>query len=315
VSDPVAIGVDVGGTHLRAAAVAADGSVLDRHRAPSPVDDPESLVSAIAEAAGIVGEGLPIGVGVAGVVDGSGTFRYGPNLAVRDVPIRARLTELLGVEVSVINDATAAVHGERSAGAAHGLDDVVLFTLGTGIGGGIVAAGRLVTGTGGLAGELGHLTVVPDGRMCGCGGRGHVEAHASGSALEAAARDVLEAGVATALAPGADAIEVVGAAGSGDAAARAILADAARAFGVAVAEVATTLDPAVVLLGGGAGAAFAPWYVPAAEAALAERTFASRFRTLPPVRLATLGDDAGVIGAALVAAHDDIRDRAHEGHA
>jgi glucokinase len=311
VNDVAAVGVDVGGTHLRVAAIAADGTILARRRTDSPADDSDALVAAISDDARAVGPGCPVGVGVAGVVTPDGTVRYGPNLAIRDLALRERLSMGLGVDVTVLNDATAAVLGEQRVGAARNVADVVLLTVGTGIGGGIVADGRLVRGAGGLAGEIGHLTVVPGGRPCGCGGRGHVEAHASGRAIETIAREMVDHGVATTMCDPIDASAVVAAARGGDTAAKRILDDAAGSFGVAVATVVTTLDPALIVLGGGAGASLAPWYVPAVEAALVEHVFAAEFRTLPQVRPAALGDDAGVIGAALAA----MDARADEEHA
>ena len=168
------VGVDLGGTKCLAVALEG-GTVVEERRVRTPVGE-AAVLDAVAELAKTVqGDGplVGVGVGVPGLVDREGVLRFAPNLpGVHDLAIKAELEARLGVEVRVDNDATCAAWGERQVGAARGYDDVVLATLGTGIGGGIVAGGRLVRGTNGFAGEIGHMVVDPDGPECPCGQRG-----------------------------------------------------------------------------------------------------------------------------------------------
>jgi glucokinase len=165
-SDPAAaaVGIDVGGTHLRAAIVHRDGAGGPVHRGRSRTDDGATLVADLAAAAEAVDPGgrLPLGLGMAGLVRRDGGFVYGPNVGVVDLPLAALVRDATGRAVTVLNDATAAALGEHRLGAGVGHDDVLLLTLGTGVGGGIVAGGRLLLGAHGFAAELGHL-IVEDG--------------------------------------------------------------------------------------------------------------------------------------------------------
>jgi glucokinase len=301
-----ALGIDVGGTKLVAATVTADGAVVERRRLETPARDGDRLVATLHDLiADLGGDGLPVGIGVAGMVDRDGRVRYGPNIAVRDVPLAAALRAVAGGEVTVVNDANAAVLGEQRAGAARGRSDVLLFTLGTGVGGGIVLDGRLREGPHGFAGEVGHLIVAEGGRPCPCGNRGCIEAYASGTAIGLAARDRLVDQSVETLLRGDEQLtgrSVTDAAVAGDALAQSILVEVGRWLGVAAAGLVNVLDPEVVLIGGGAGRATAPWVVPAAEAAIAERMLGgAQVRPAPPIELTALGDDAGMIGAALLA--------------
>ncbi len=301
----VAIGVDIGGTNLRAGRVRADGSIDGRQRAASPADDAEALVATIVDLVETLDSALPVGVGVAGMVDRAGALRYGPNIAARDVPLGFLLTEKLRRPVRIVNDATAAAVAEQRLGAGRGAADVVALTIGTGVGGGIVAAGHPVVGGSGFAGELGHLRVVEAGRRCACGGVGCVEAYASATAIAQAAGERLAAGEpGTVLGDGSgtNAVAVVEAASRGDVLARAVLADAGRVLGRAIAMLCTALDPAVVVVGGGAGPAVLPWMQSAIVQVLREELFAAGMRDLPAVVPAELADDAGTVGAALLAA-------------
>ena len=152
---PVAIGIDIGGTRLRAAALAQDGTVLERFASPTPASDETLLVDAIAAVANRLGKDLPIGVGIAGIVTSDGVLRYGTNILVRDVPLAAHIRTLTNGEVVVANDASVAAFGEQRAGAGAGYRDVVMFTLGTGVGGGIVLGDNLMLGSSGYGAELG----------------------------------------------------------------------------------------------------------------------------------------------------------------
>jgi glucokinase len=301
VTVPAAVGVDVGGTHLRAAVVDADGVAGPVHRARSRTADGATLVADLAAAAAAVDPdgGLPLGLGMAGLVTRDGRFVYGPNVGVADLPLADLVAAATGRAVTVLNDATAAALGEHRLGAGAGHDDVLLLTLGTGVGGGIVAGGRLLLGAHGFAAELGHVIVEDGGRDAPSGIPGTLEGYVAGDAVARAA-----AGAAARGEPGAralDAVGVVAAAGAGEAWAADLLAEAGRWLGVALASLTNALDPGVVVVGGGFGTAAAPWLLPAAEAALAARVLGGPRRPVPPVRVAALGDDAGLLGAGLAA--------------
>jgi glucokinase len=306
VSAPVAVGIDVGGTHLRAGLVAESGLVGPVLRHGSEVDDAGALIRGIVDALGELGQGpgpgLPVGLGMAGLVDREGRLRYGPNVGVRDVPLAALLRESLGADrvVKVVNDASAALVGEHRIGAARGHRDAIMFTLGTGVGGGVIVDGRLVEGAHGLAGELGHLVIEQGGRDAPSGIAGTVEAYASGTAIAREADAAVAAGLAGARS--ADAPAVVAAARSGEAWALDVLERVGTRLGVAIASVAAVVDPAVVVIGGGAGDAAGAFLIPAARASFVAHLMGAAHRPIPPVVAAQLGDDAGVIGAGLVAA-------------
>jgi glucokinase len=303
-----ALGIDIGGTQLRAAVVAPDGRIVDRERRPTPAEDPTSLVDTLVELIGDVrsqhGPGMPVGIGIAGLVTADGTVRYGPNIGIRDLPLAARLRVGTGAEVVVANDASVAALAEQRVGAGRDHRDLVLVTLGTGVGGGVVVAGRLLTGAGGFAGELGHVVVAEGGRPCPCGNRGCIEAYASGSAIGALARDRLVDPTTVTSLRELDQVQgpdVTAAARAGDGVAIEVLTEAGSWLGVALGSVVNVLDPEIILLGGGAAEAASHWMLPAARDAMASHLVGSRWRTAPPIRLAELGDDAGVVGAAMLA--------------
>lgn len=308
VDEAVAIGIDIGGTKLVAATIDGGGSVLERRRRETPANDEDLLVSTITSLIVELGAHLPVGVGIAGLVAPDGTYRYGPNLAVRDLPLQARLDEVTSATVAVTNDASAAALGEQRVGAGRGHRDTVLFTLGTGVGGGIVVDGELVVGSQGFGGELGHVIVLEDGRPCPCGNRGCVEAYTSGTSIGIIARERLAEGPdQTSLRdlPYVGGRAVTQAAQDGDRFAQHLLAEAGGWLGVAAASVVNALDPGIVLVGGGAARPAATWLLPSARAALADRLVGSGWRTPPPLELAALGDDAGMVGAGLFAAERD----------
>lgn len=305
-TSPVAIGIDIGGTHLRAAAVAADGAITGLVRRPSRVDDPADLIASIASAVSEVStqvpalsERTPLGLGFAGLVTRGGGFLYGPNVGVGATPLRELVERATGRRTIVINDATAAVLAEQRVGAARGHDDVVMFTLGTGVGGGVVSAGRLVTGAHGFAGELGHILVEPGGRPAASGILGTLEGYASGPAVERAAAQASERGIDGARA--LDAPGVVAAAAGGGPWAIAILEDVGHWLAVAAASLAAVLDPTMVVIGGGAGVAMGRWTLPVVRRELPELLMGGHVRPEVEVVLAELGDDAGLVGAALAA--------------
>lgn len=282
-----ALGIDIGGTNVRVATVDGDGGVTDLRRAPTP-RDVDALVATVVEL--VAGRGLPVGVGIAGGVTADGTLCGAPNLGIDGAPVGRLLAEALGRPAVVVNDATAATWAEHVVGAARGVDDVVMLTLGTGVGGGVVLDGRLLRGHGGLGGELGHVIVHEGGVLCNCGNRGCLEAYASGSAMVLGDRN---------------ASELAAAARAGDEAAARHLEQVGTWLGVGIAGLVAVLDPALVVVGGGAGEAAFDAVVPAARIALADRLFGRPRRRPPEIVPASLGDRAGVVGAALLAQHQE----------
>lgn len=306
---PVAVGLDVGGTKLAAALIAGDGARTERAEIPSPVGSSAELLAAVEEVVGRLDPDgrLPVGIGFAGIVTRDGTVRYGPNVDVTDLPLAAELAGDRDAPVVVLNDASAAMAGELHAGAARGVDDAVLLTLGTGVGGGLAVDGRLVHGAGGFAGELGHLLVEDGGRACPCGNHGCLEAYASGHAIAAVAAERLRAGGPGAADSPLEADTVTGrdvaaAAGDGDALALGVLEWAGGWLGVALASLVNALDPALVVVGGGVVAGAGAELLPVARKVVADRVVGAAHRTIPPVVPAELGNDAGLVGAGLLAA-------------
>lgn len=302
------LGIDIGGTQLRAALVDGGGAVLERDRRPTPAAAPGSLVDTLAtlvtEVRTRVATEVPVGIGIAGLVTTDGEVLYGPNIGVRSLPLAAQLQAAVGGQVVVANDASVAALGEQRAGAGDGVDDLILVTIGTGVGGGLVMGGRLQMGASGFAGEFGHVVVSEHGRPCPCGNRGCIEAYASGTAIGALARDrLVDANTVSSLreldeVAGPD---VTAAAGDGDRIAIEVLEEAGGWLGVALASMVNVLDPHLILLGGGAAEAAAPWMLAPTRRTMAAHLVGSAWRQPPPIELAVLGDDAGVVGAALLA--------------
>ncbi len=200
VGDTSTFGVDLGGTNLRVALVDPDGSIVDERRVASPPTLDEivaGIASAVRDLAPQRPEAGALGVGAAGMVDHEGTIHYSPNIpAFLHAPLRARLEDVVGMPTVVDNDANVAVVAELVHGAARGCTEVLLITLGTGVGGGIVTRGEVLRGAHGFGAEVGHFQVDPHGPLCACGQRGHWEAMASGTALGALGREWAAAGAA-----------------------------------------------------------------------------------------------------------------------
>lgn len=309
------IGVDVGGTKVAAGVVDEDGRVIARARQQTPSDDPsktEDVITAVVEELRAQHPVEAVGLGAAGLVDAArATVIFAPNLAWRQEPLRAALEHRLGLAVVVENDGNAAAWAETRFGAARGERFVVMLTVGTGLGGGIVLDGELFRGRLGIAAELGHLTVSPGGRRCGCGNRGCWERYASGRALLREAQEL--ASISPAIADGmlqlaggrAEAItglHVTQAAKDGDEAALESFRVLGTWLGHGMASLAAILDPGIFVIGGGVSEAGELLRGPA-EARFLELLTAKSYRAAPQVRLAALGADAGIVGAADLARH------------
>lgn len=310
-SDPgEAIGVDVGGSKILAVRTARDGGILDRNEAATPADDEEATMARMVEAAGglMTGEVVAVGVGAAGIVDvAHGVLRYAPNLAWRDLPIAERMGSALGVPCQLDNDANVAAYAEFRFGAGRGYRHLLLVTVGTGIGGGIIADGRLFRGAHGFAAEIGHIVVEPLGPVCGCGNHGCWETVASGSAIgrlgREAARDDPGSVLARLAAGDPEAVtgaNVTRAALEGDPTAVEILGVAGTRLGIGIAGLVNVLDPEVVVVGGGAIAAGDLLLEPA-RVAFRDTVEGPAWRPTVPIVAAQLGPDAGAVGAAALA--------------
>jgi glucokinase len=319
----LALGIDLGGTNARAALVdPTSGAVVAAHKLAHSERTPAAVVASIAiavreaaRAAGVEPGALETaGIGVAGQCLGTtGTVINAPNLGWRDVPLGEALCAALGLEVRVANDLSAAAWGERRFGAARGVDDAVLVFVGSGIGSGLILGARLHEGGRGVAGELGHIKVAPRGavpRRCGCGEWGCLEAYAGGMNLAARLREEAAEGKAGAVlaAVGGDAAKLSASAveaayAAGDPYARELWAEVGELIGTACANVVTLLNPLRLVLGGGVllGCANLERIV---RAHLADRVLRAARRDFE-VRRAELGDDAGVVGAALLGAGHD----------
>ena len=301
-------GIDVGGTKILGGVVDETGTVVEKLRVESPATDVEAIEEAIS---GLVRdlagrhELVAVGVGAAGYVDRDrARVLIAPNLAWRDIDLRSELEERLDLRVVVENDANAAAWGEFRYGAGEDVDDLLLVTVGTGVGGGLVLDGALHRGAFGVAAEVGHLRVVPDGLPCGCGRRGCLEQYGSGSALERRAREAAaEEGARPLLErAGGDAAAIDGPmitelARAGDPFAVAQLAELGRWLGAGIASLVAVLDPAVIAVGGGVADADELLLDPVREA-FEEHLPGREHRPLAEIRKASLGNTAGLIGAA-----------------
>jgi glucokinase len=304
------IGVDIGGTKVLGGAVDGDGTVVATARRPTPSHDVTRTAEAIVQVVGELRDGRDIdavGVGAAGWIDRDrSTVFFAPNLAWRDEPLRDRIQDLLGLPVVVENDANAAAWAEYRFGAAQGEPVVVMITLGTGIGAGVVIDGKVFRGAYGVGPEFGHMCVVPEGRRCGCGNRGCWEQYASGKALVREARDLAEgaplAAEALLAAVGGSAGALLGpeitrVALDGDAAARECFEEVGGWLGRGLANLAAAYDPSCFVVGGGVAEAGELLLGPARRAFALNLTGRGH-RPAADIRAAALGADAGFLGAA-----------------
>lgn len=293
----VVVGVDVGGTKVLGVEVDGNGGVRRTARAATPgrTATPEEIEDALTRVVADVADGRPVaavGVSAAALVGADGGVRFATHLPWREQPVREQLEQRWQVPVVVENDASCALVAEQTHGAARGVEDVVLITVGTGIGGAISIGGRLVRGRQGMAGELGHQQVVPQGLPCECGLLGCWEQYASGNALVR-----LVARTRPDLTAGAD---VTAAARAGDGSARQAFASVGDWLGVGTASLVAVLDPALVLVGGGVSEAGDLLLHPA-RAALRRALYAADHREVPPLLPTAMGPEAGAVGAAQLA--------------
>jgi glucokinase len=290
-----AIGIDLGGTKIRGGLVAADGTVSEVDEHATDTSNAQAIVGQIVAMAKRLGAGkdvVGVGVGVPGTVEHpTGRLIQAVNLPLHNLALTDVIGGQLETPVVIDNDGNCAALGEHRFGAAAGTSHSVTLTLGTGVGGGIVSDGHLLVGARGTGGELGHIVIERDGRPCqgSCPGRGHLEAYCSGTALGARGR---EAGFG-------DAHDVLARAANGEAGALVLIDDLSAALGAGLVTLANALAPEVFVIGGGLGDAGADLILPRAGKILREQA-------LPPngeARLvaASLGNDAGMIGAACLA--------------
>ena len=305
---PPVVGVDFGGTWIRAALADGSGGLTARREARTPArEGVEAVVESIIRAVEEVGAPFAaVGVCSPGPLDARTGVVYSPSnlLGWRDVPLAAMLERRLGVPVVLGNDANAAALGEHAYGAGRGFSDVIYVTVSTGVGGGIIAGGRLLEGRRGAAGEVGHIVLQPDGSPCGCGNRGCLETLASGTAIARQARDAIAAGWNTEIAglagpEGVSAEVVVRAAVAGDGLAREIVRRAGRWLGLGLAGLVHLYDPEVLIVGGGVTGAGDLLMDPAREILLANvmPIYREDLRVVRP----DLGTDAGLYGAVALA--------------
>lgn len=307
----LAIGVDIGGTKVLGGVVDLNGSILRTFREDTPRDGGDALNQVIAS---VVTELQTthktehVGISAAGLVSSDRQTMLGaPNIKDWDgVNIAKALNKICGINSIVENDANSAAWAERVYGAGKGLENVIMVTVGTGIGGAAIVNGRPLRGANGTGAEFGHMRVVPDGELCGCGVRGCFEQYASGTALmrqaKAAiaknpdgAKDLLARGDGTIT--GLVGSHITDAARAGDKLAIGLLADSGDWLGAGIATLAMLFDPSIVVIGGGVIDAGELLLEPARKAMMREMPFVGK-HPVPEIVAAKLGNDAGLVGAA-----------------
>ena len=329
-TETLAVGIDIGGTKVAGGLVDATGVVLARarrdtpHRSKSPDVVEDTIVEVVSELlAGTEREVVAVGIGAAGFVAADrATVVFAPHLSWRDEPLEANLQRRVPVPISVDNDANAAAWAEWRFGAARGESHVVMVNLGTGIGGAMVVDGQIMRGRFGIAGEFGHMQVVPGGQRCECGNKGCWEQYASGNALVREARSLMTAGspMATDLLDRVDGDPsaltgpmITEAAREGDPTATELLGEIGQWLGVGIANLAAAFDPGLFVIGGGVSAAGDLLLEPARTTFRRQLT-GRGYRPQAAIVGAALGNEAGLIGAADLARSDALA-RAQSGQA
>ena len=308
---PNAIGIDVGGTKVLGGVVTDSGEILATARRDTPREGGRALTEAIANVATELSQKYPvesIGVSAAGFISSDRqTMLATPNISNwNGVNLINELTEILHKKIVLENDANAAAWGEFKFGAGRGRNDLMMLTLGTGVGGGLILDGAVFRGAFGIGAELGHMRLIPDGQLCGCGIRGCLEQYASGSALMRHAREAIDASPFLArnlLERGDGTIEglkgqhITDAARDGDPVAIAAFNTMANYLGAGIASLCAVIDPSCIVLGGGVIDAGELFLAPTREAALRLIPFSSK-HPYPEIVPAELGNNAGLVGVA-----------------
>ncbi len=305
----VVIGVDLGGTNMRTALLSPDGLILDRHKVSTHAAEGwkqvvARLVENIVRYQKIaIGKGLTVaaaGVGAPGVIQmDSGIVVKSPNFPDwNNLPLKEVLEKALNVPVFIENDANAAALGERWLGAGRDINSMILLTLGTGVGGGIVLNKQIWQGADGMAGEIGHMTLIPDGRLCGCGNTGCLEMYASARGIVQSYREAVNSsGIAMVAELSSE--QIYQAARDGETVACKVMKDMGRMLGIGIANLINIFNPQMIVLGGGVKDAW-QLFINATQEEVMRRAFkvpAERTKIVPSL----LGDDAGMVGAAAVA--------------
>ncbi|MDO4289587.1 MAG: ROK family protein [Eubacterium sp.] len=305
------IGIDIGGTNLVAAAVDDQGRIIQRVSCPTQAQGGYSLVrdqifSLTADLIAAQGQPVFIGAGVPGIISADGSrVVNAPNIGWIDKPFKAELEAHFGVPVGLGNDATVAGIAENRFGSTRGYKDAVMLTLGTGVGGSVIAGGRVITGAHGTGSEFGHIVLDEQGPRCNCGKRGCLETYASSTAIIRQAKEFLAQGRGSTILEAAggraeviDAKMILDAAAAGDAVGQDCFKTMTQALGRAIAMISDVIDPKIYTLGGGVSRAGEFLRAAVAEEALSRITF--REAGVPKIVLAELGNDAGLVGAAFI---------------
>ncbi len=315
--DKKALGIDLGGTKILTAVVNARGEIISRDHSITPAEEgQDAIIKPVIESVGhtlsqarlAVSDLCAVGLAVSGLSDPeTGILFTSPHLPeLKNVPIRDIIEKELDKKTFIINDCNAAAIGEMRFGAARGAGNIVYITLSTGIGGGIIIGGKIYAGTIGTAGEIGHMVINDEGPLCDCGNRGCWETLASGSALEREARNRIKEGIKTTIPeyaggePDKITAEAVRAAAlANDSLAKEVIARTGYYVGVGLANVINIFNPEVIVIGGGLSNIGDMLLEPAYEEAK-KRAFPQPYRSVRFAR-AELGQDSGVIGAAIYA--------------
>lgn len=304
------IGVDLGGTKILGRVVDVDtGDATGREKVPTPRTGPSDVLDAVVDLVNELDSGGDVGavgVGLPGLVTSDGVVDRCPNIAGWDSPVAVAsvLTERLGRPVAVANDVNCGAVAEHRVGGGRGVDDLMAVFVGTGVGGGLILGGDLVAGARGMAGEIGHITVHDDGRICGCGERGHLEAYAGRAGMEREARRLVASGRSSKL------VELAGdrpiksrhlskALAEGDDVAHELVDQAVTALAIGIGNAATLLDVPRAVLGGGVVDKLGQPFLDQISNSL---SFGGFGPTVCDLALAQHLEDAGVVGAALLAA-------------
>jgi glucokinase len=303
-----AIGIDIGGTKIAGAVVSEDGAIIAEERVATQAGDSDAIVDAVVSMVTSLSSGREIvaaGVAAPGFIDSAqSTVYYTPNISWRNEPLRDRLIDRLGIDITIDNDANAAGWAEYRFGAGRSARDMTMLTIGTGVGGAIVTEGRLFRGGFGAGAELGHMRLVPEGLPCGCGARGCIEQYGSGRALLRLANEIADVGgIGLALADARrehgtlDGAIVGRLIEAGDPGARHALEQLGHSLGQACASLSAVLDPEIFVFGGGVSVAGDLLLDPIRDA-YRQHLPARGYHPEPEFLIAELVNDAGVVGAA-----------------